>query len=200
MIRLIYSNDDNNLVKACVKGNRSAQEQFYAKFAPKMHALCRGYSKDEDTANELLQEGFIKVFKNLKQYKSDGSLEGWIRRTMINNAVDHFRRSQKFRYTQEINDFCYEENGDMAATNDVWKSLDAQDYQRITKHLPDGYRMIMNLYVVEGYTHKEIGEELGITTGTSKSQFAKAKKYLRKTIDQYVDKEFLVKYEEQFSG
>lgn len=165
-----------------------------------MHAVCRGYAKDEDTANELLQEGFIKVFKNLKQYNGKGPLEGWIRKTMVNNAVDHYRRNHHYRYNLEINDYCYEENADLAIENDVWKSLGLGDFERITREMPPGYKVILNLYIVEGYTHKEIGEELGISPGTSKSQLAKAKKYLRKIIGKYVDAEQLAIYEGQFSG
>lgn len=200
MIRLVHHKDDASLVRACVKGKRAAQEQLYARFAPKMHSVCRGYAPDEDTANELLQEGFIKVFRNIGQYNGKGALEGWIRRLMVNNAVDYLRKNHHYRFQLELNDQNLSDNEHITTENEVWKGFDADDFDRITQHLPAGYKLILNLYIVEGYTHKEIGEKLGISIGTSKSQYSKAKKYLRKTIDQYVDADLLAIYEEQFFG
>lgn len=192
-IKLVHSKEELKLVDACLKGKRKAQERLYQRFAQKMHAVCHMYTKDTDTANEILQEGFIKVFRNLKQYNKQGSLEGWIRRTMVNTAIDSYRKNHVQRHMMEFEDTFANED-DFIAKNDGLRMLDQQDYQAILSVLPKGYQTILNLSILEGYTHKEIGEMLGISEGTSKSQLSKAKRYLRKIIGRYVDEDVLEQY------
>lgn len=189
-IRLVHNNEEQKLVKACLKGKREAQAALYQRYASKMHAVCHMYTRDKCTADEILQEGFIKVFRNLKQFNQKGSLEGWIRRTIVNTAIDHYRKNHVKRHMQEFDEVVAGDT-DYHVTNEGLNNLDHIDYQVILANLPKGYQTILNLSVLEGYTHREIGEMLGISEGTSKSQLSKAKKYLRKIIAGYVDEEVL---------
>ena len=191
-IRLVHSKEESRLVADCLKGKRASQELLYKRFAAKMHGVCHMYTRDGGTADEILQEGFIKVFRNLSQFNQKGSLEGWVRRTMVNTAIDFYRKNHHQRNMLEIDEISG--NEELFARNDGLRSLENEDFQAIIQHLPQGYKTILNLAVMEGYTHKEIGEMLGISEGTSKSQLSKAKRFLRNIIDRYVDEEVLNNY------
>ncbi|MEW6468338.1 MAG: RNA polymerase sigma factor [Bacteroidota bacterium] len=165
---------DEELVSKCITGDRKYQEMLYKKYASKMFGVCLGYISDRDAAKDILQEGFIKVFTSLKNYKGEGSLEGWIRRIIINTAIDHYRvfiRDHRNLHIEEISTAAFE-----VSLPD--KILEKELLELIHK-LPEGARIIFNLYVVEGYSHNEIAEMLNITKGTSKSQFSRARVLLQ---------------------
>lgn len=190
---MIFFNE-KRIIEACLSGCRRSQERLYNRFSEKMFNVCLGYSQDFDSAQDLLQEGFIKVFQNLHKYKREGSLEGWIRRTIINKAIDEYRSNVKDReLTEFTEDIVINHNSfvDNLASN----NMDVDDFLQMIHSLPKGYRIILNLHFVEDYTHKEIAKKLGITEGTSKSQLAKAKKYIEKERYQIFDKEQLKEYE-----
>ena len=153
------------------------QEQLYARFSGKMYAVCMRYSGNADDAQDLLQEGFIKIFKNLDKYRGDGSFEGWIRRIFVNTSIEHYRKKSALQKMLDPNEVVVEDKD--------WNILDdlaERDIIKMIQQLSPGYKMVFNMHVIEGYSHKEIGEQLGINEGTSKSQLARAKMVLKRMI------------------
>lgn len=158
------------------------QEELYRRFAPKMYAVCLRYANNTDDAQDLLQEGFIKVYKNLHRFRAEGSFEGWVRRVFVNTSIEHFRKKSAQLSSVSEKEENTIEDADITALD----SLAEKDIINIVQELSPGYRTVFNLYVVEGYSHKEIGELLGISEGTSKSQLARAKSILQKKVSQYL--------------
>lgn len=170
--------NDIELAKACVKGDRKAQKELYDLHGAKMMSLCARYVNDTSTAEDILQEGFIKVFQKISQYTGKGPLGGWIRMIMINTALIHIRKEKKWMLSEEIDD-----RSDLEAKDfGVLEEMAADELMEIIQQLPTGYRTVFNLFVIEGYSHKEIGKSLGISESTSKTQFHKAKHHLRKAV------------------
>lgn len=167
----------DDLISGCIAGKRLQQKQLYELYFGKMMAVCMRYARDRDEAKDLLNEGFLKVFKNLHQYKPQRSLESWIRRIMINNAIDHYRKNKKHRNIGDI-DQVY----DHAEDEQVHANLAAAEIMKLIQKLSPSYRTVFSLYVLEGFNHKEIGEKLGISEGTSKSNLSKARGKLQKMI------------------
>lgn len=172
---------EDYILKGCQKGERKAQEMLYHQYAKKMYNVCLGYAYDEELAKDLLQEGFVKVFKNINNFKNSGSLEGWIRKIMVNNAIDYFRSNKKNRRFTDFNEESFNDEN-YVISNEGVENLYQQDFLNLIKNLPEKYRIILNLYFLEGYNHKEIAERLDINIGTSKSQLFKAKKFLKKRL------------------
>jgi RNA polymerase sigma factor (sigma-70 family) len=170
---------DETLVRECIAGNRQYQEMFYKKFCWKMMGVCMRYSKNKEEAEDFLQEGFVKVFTHLHTFKAKGSLEGWIRRIVVNTILDGMRKKSLMFKVVDI-----EEAGNEVRADDLLSEISVQDLVAMIQELAPGYRTVFNLFAVEGYTHKEIGTRLGISEGTSKSQFAMARKILREKIDE----------------
>jgi len=172
------------LIELCKKSDRRAQEQLFRHFYGKMLAVCLRYISDRDSAQEVLQEGFIKVFDNIKGYDSKGSFEGWVRRIMANCAIDAIRKVRKDTHLSDnVNDFKYIPDEDEGEDWDI-TSLKAEVAMEAIQNLSPAYKMVFNLYVLEDYTHKEIAEALGISEGTSKSNLAKAKMNLQNYLKQ----------------
>ncbi len=170
--------EETELLLGCLQRDRKMQEILYHRFSAKMYAVCLRYSKNTDDAQDLLQEGFIKVYKNLDKFRREGSFEGWIRRIFVNTSIEHFRRSIKTQLLTEIQEITIEDK--------EWNALDdlaEKDIITMVQELSPGYRQVFNMYVIEGYTHKDIGELLGISEGTSKSQLARAKAILQKMVE-----------------
>lgn len=163
-----------DLIRGCIEGNRRMQEILYQRFASKMYAVCLRYAGNADDAQDLLQEGFIKVYNNLQKFRGEGSFEGWIRRIFINTSIEHFRRKTNLRTVNETEETGIEDKSLTALDN-----LGEKDILKLIQELSPGYRTVFNLYVVEGYAHKEIASMLGISEGTSKSQLARAKNILQ---------------------
>lgn len=169
----------DQLIKKVLIGNPKAQKIFYDMFAPKMYGVALRYSRDRDEANDILQEGFVKIFGNLSTFRNEGSLEGWVRRTIINTAINFYKKNAKHHHQTDMEMVMIFEENDMVSVID---QMSANELLQKISELPDGYRTVFNLNVIEGYTHKEIGEMLDISENTSKSQLARAKSYLQKRI------------------
>ena len=164
------------------------QEELYRRFSPRMYAVCLRYAGNPEEAEDILQEGFIKIFKKLGSFRSEGSFEGWIRRIFVNTAIEHFRRK---RYLQPVTE--KEENTVEGSYLSVLDNLAERDIIELIQQLSPGYRTVFNMYVVEGYTHKEIGDMLGISEGTSKSQLSRAKVILQQMVKKYLEEKELEK-------
>lgn len=171
---------DDKIIEGCISGKRLAQNQLYQKYSPGMLGVCLRYSKNLAEAEDILQEGFIKVFKNIKNFRKEGSFEGWIRRIMINSAITHINKNKiSFKEIDEDKMELPEEGN----TNEVYAPVDKEVLLNLIQNMPGGYKVVMNLYVFEGYSHKEISEMLEITESTSKSQLFKARKYLKNKLE-----------------
>src|SRR6056297_2093151 len=171
--RELYS--DTELVQGCKNNDRKYQELLYRKYAKKMYGICLSYARDRSMAQDMLQDGFIKVFKKIDTFKEQGSLEGWIRRIITNTALDHLRKKSKLYEFIDDNKEVEEERMD----NSILENINADGIFSMIKQLPEGAKAVFNLYAVEGYSHKEIAEKLEITEGTSKSQFKRARSLLK---------------------
>lgn len=171
-----------DLIKGCIEGNRRMQEMLYNKFAPKMYAVCLRYAGNTNDAQDLLQEGFIKVYNNLQKFRGEGSFEGWIRRIFVNTSIEHFRKKNKLRTVADPEEKNIEDTSLTALDN-----LGEKDILQLIQELSPGYRTVFNLYVVEGFAHKEIAEMLGISEGTSKSQLARAKNILQDKVRNHLE-------------
>ena len=171
--------DDFKLVSECLKGNSKAQKALFERFAPKMYAVCLRYMKREEAAKDVLQDGMIKVFLKLGDFKNEGVLEGWIRRVMVNTCLDQLRKDLKFQTDVQLGDVEYKlENKEFTV-----ETLMADDLLKLVNAMPEGYKVVFNLFAIEGYSHKEIADTLGISENTSKSQYLRAIAYLRDRIE-----------------
>ena len=166
---------EQQLIEKCKKGERKSQLGLYKFFAAKMMGACRRYTKSTEEAEEILSNGFIKVFKNINQYQGKGSFEGWIRKIMVNEAINYIRYKKNL-FVETSNDWLE------ASHQDLTEQTDAQEILGIIDELPVGYKTVFNLYAIEGYPHKEIAQLLGISEGTSKSQLSKARGLLQQRI------------------
>lgn len=169
---------DIDLVKECVLGNRYYQEVLYKKYSQKMYNLCLAYTNSHDDAKDVMQEGFVKAFTSLQQYQGNGSLEGWVRKIIVNTAIDYYRKKSK-----EIKNVNIEDVHHLSYDVSVLDALNAKHLIYLIQKLPEGANLIFNLYVVEGYSHEEIAKKLNISIGTSKSQLSRAKSLLIKYIE-----------------
>lgn len=170
---------DTELLKGCLRNDRKYQELLYKKYARTMYGICLSYAKDRSSAQDILQDGFVKVFEKLKTYQSEGSLEGWIRRIISNTAVDYYRKRSTLNKFIEFDP----EPSDLKGQNNISDSLHTKDILEQVRKLPDGAQVIFNLYAVEGFSHKEISEKLQISEGTSKSQVNRARTLLQKLLN-----------------
>ncbi|HWB64357.1 MAG TPA: RNA polymerase sigma factor, partial [Chitinophagales bacterium] len=168
---------ESEIIQGCIGGDRKFQQKLYDTFSPKMFSVCLRYANDYNAAQDLLQEGFVKVFRNIEKFRSEGSFEGWVRRIFVNTAIEHYRKQVNMYALHETEVKYYEFYEDNAL-----ETLKHQDILKMVQRLSDGYRTVFNLYVIEGYSHKEIGDMLGISEGTSKSQLARARYLLQKMI------------------
>ena len=159
------------------------QYELYQRFAPKMYGVCLRYAGKAEEAEDILQEGFIKVFNKIGSFRSEGSFEGWIRRIFVNTAIEHFRKKT---YLQPITET--EENTVEGKYLSVLDELAEKDIIQLVQQLSPGYRTVFNMYVVEGYTHKQIAEQLGISEGTSKSQLSRAKLILQDLVRTHIER------------
>jgi len=164
--------DEHTTIRMAIDQNRFAQQQIYTKYSSKMLSVCRQYIKDLQLAEDVMITAFMKVFTNLKNFEHKGSFEGWIRRIMINESISYIRVKKQVKFIED--ETFFEER-----YNDIEGKFSMDDIQFLIDGLPDGYRMVFNLYVIEGYKHHEIGELLGISEGTSKSQLMHARRMLQ---------------------
>ncbi|MFP3861065.1 MAG: RNA polymerase sigma factor [Bacteroidales bacterium] len=177
------SHDLTNIVKACKKGDKKSQKLLYDIFSPRLYGLCLRYSSDEHEAKDLLQEGFIKIFSKLNQYKNQGSLEGWMKRIVINTAMENFRKSNNLILRHSD---IHLENTHVKYEH-VLEELNSKDLLRMIQSLSPQYRAVFNLYAIEGYNHQEIAHKLNISEGTSKSNLSRAREMLKKKINKDIN-------------
>ena len=170
----------DKIVERCKKGDRKAGEQLYNLFSAKMFAICIQYSKSREEAEDNLQDGFIKILESIGQYTGKGSFEGWMKRIFINTALDKYRKNRSLQVVEEVPDVVDE--GDV----DDNLNIPANVLFEFVNQLPENYRLLFNLYVMENMQHKEIAAMLGISDGTSKSNLARAKDILKKKINAYL--------------
>jgi RNA polymerase sigma factor (sigma-70 family) len=173
--------DNYVLVKDCLKGRPAAQRQLYQQFAGNMLAVCYRYTKSLADAEDVMQEGFVKVFLNLHQYSFKGELGGWIRRIMVTTAINSLKKNARYQ-----TDLLFSDEHLHVASNDHHPEvkMEAKELADLIRQLPTGYQTIFNLYAVEGYSHVEIGKILGIQESTSRSQYARARALLIQWIEQ----------------
>lgn len=173
--------NEEQLIKKCLERDTLAQKQLFEFYSRRMMGVCLRYAQDGEEAQDVLQMGFIKVFEKLDTFNLEGSLEGWIRKIIVNTALDTIRKNKKFMNDVEMDKVDYQlENHNENAV----ESLSAQDLLKVIQEMPPGFRTVFNMYVIEGYSHKEIAEELNISVNTSKSQFSRARAYLQKILIQ----------------
>lgn len=177
------SYNERDLIEGCIRGDRKMQRELYERFAPKMYGVCLRYAGNAEEAEDILQEGFIKVFRKIASYRGEGSFEGWIRRIFVNTAIEYYRKKI---YLQPITE--HEENTVEGKYLSVLDNLAEKDIIKLVQQLSPGYRTVFNMYVVEGYTHKQIADLLGISEGTSKSQLSRAKQILQEMVQTYIEK------------
>ena len=171
------------IIEGCVKGDSKCQQVVYQKFYGKMLGACMRYSKDREEARDILQDGFLKVFTNMKSYSGAGSFEGWIRKVIINTALDYIRKNKKL--IQYANSDYVEENAEEIKEEDDpndYQGINTEEIMKAVQQLPTAYRTAFNMFVVDGFSHQEIAEQLGINIGTSKSNLSKAKMQLKRAL------------------
>lgn len=172
-----FNKAENETILLAIENNRSAQQSIYSKFSPKMLSVCRQYTKDLQQAEDVMITAFMKVFTNLKKFKHEGSFEGWIRRIMINECISYIRVKKKVSFIEDSPDGSYEKS-----FNNIESQFSVEELQFLIDCLPDGYKLVFNLYAIEGYKHQEIAAMLGINEGTSKSQLSHARKLLQSNV------------------
>ncbi|MDH6357176.1 sigma-70 family RNA polymerase sigma factor [Parabacteroides sp. PF5-9] len=170
---------EQQLIEGCRKGNRNAQKELYDTYSRKMMGVCLRYVNDRETARDLLQDGFVKVFTSIHSYSGNGSFEGWMRKIFVNCALEYLRKSDVLR---DATDLEYSTELVQPASSAI-SDISAKELLKLVQELPDGFRMVFNLFAIEGYSHKEIGEMLHITESTSRSQFTRAKQLLQRKIN-----------------
>jgi len=170
--------EEQELIKRCVKKDIRAQRQLYDKYAPLMMSVCMRYVGNRETAEDVLQDGFIKLFAKINTYTGAGSFIGWMRRIFANTALEHLRRNDVFKFSTDINEAFYIESKDESAID----KISAEELMQCISELPQGFRTVFNMFAIEGYSHSEIAEQLGIQEGTSRSQYARARGILQQKI------------------
>jgi RNA polymerase sigma factor (sigma-70 family) len=167
-----------DLIQKCRAGERKAQELLYKQFASKMLGVCMRYATDRMEAEDMLQNGFIRVFQKISDFRGEGSFEGWVRRIMVHCSIEHYRKHHKMLQMVDMESEGIEQSVNPVAV----ANLDAKDLMVLIQRLSPGYRMVFNLYAIEGYSHREIGEIMGISEGASKSQLSRARTVLKEQI------------------
>ena len=169
---------DEQIVQGCIAGEALYQRQLYTKFQAKMLGVCIRYVKNKEEAQDILQDGFIQIFNKIDTFQGKGSLEGWIRKIMVNTALQHIRKNKAISHHESIDGL--EEK--ISSQEFILETIAANDILKFIHQLPMGYRTVFNLYAIEGYSHKEIAKQLNISVNTSFSQFSRAKTLLQKLI------------------
>ena len=170
---------EKQLIKRCCQHDRTAQQKLYEMYASKMQGVCLRYVSDREVAQDLMHDGFITVFSKIGDFRGEGSFEGWMRRIFVNTALGYIRRHKTLQYSVPVDEL----GGQLEAdTVSALEKMEARELMRCIESLPDGYRLVLNLFAIEGYSHKEIACMLEINEGTSRSQYARAKLYLQKLL------------------
>lgn len=171
---------EKQLIKYCLKGDSKAQRLLFDRYAPVLMAICLRYCKNVQMAEDVLQEGFVKIYTKLKDYSGGGSFEGWMKRIMVNTALDELRKDKKNGMSQDIDEVGFY----LVDESFILEGIAAADLLELIQHMPDGYRVVFNLFAIEGYSHKEIAEMLDVSENTSKSQYLRGRSYLKKKLEE----------------
>lgn len=169
---------DRQLIEDCIKGDRASQKVLYDRLAPRMYPLCIRYVGDRTLAEDILQDGFITLFTRLDSYKGDGSFEGWARRIFVTTALMNLRKKDALKISDELETA----RGMKAETVSQMQNIGYKELMKLVMSLPTGFRTVFNMYAIEGYSHKEIAQMLGITETTSRTQFSRARAWLQTKI------------------
>lgn len=175
----MHLTDEKKLISACISNNRDAQRELYNRYAPLMMSVARRYVGDYDIAQDVLQDAFIKVFTSLRSFSGKGSLDNWIRRIVVNSALEYLRSKDILHECIDIEDIA----SSVIANDSVIDEISTEELLNIISSLPSGFRTVFNMFAIEGYTHKEIAQHLNITESTSRSQFNRAKALIRKKLE-----------------
>lgn len=173
----IYRAKEEDLVRGCKRGDRHAQQRLFDLYSGRMYGVCSRYVRNSMQAEDILVMGFTKVFEKISQFKGEGSFEGWVRRVMVNESLSYLRKTRAMVVETDLEKAEREPDYDQLADQ-----LEAEDLLKMIETLPPGYRIVFNMYAIDGYSHKEIATELGITENTSKSQLSRARSYLQKLL------------------
>jgi len=182
---------EEKIIRGCKAGKRSAYSLLYKTYASTMFGICARYSKNRAEAEDVLQEGFIKVFSNIGKFRSEGSFEGWMKRIMVNTAINNYQKNQKLVNQQNYEDMeSVGELMELSVNQNQQEEVlySKEEMQNAVLSLPEGYKVVFNLYAMEGCTHKEIAEMLNISESTSKTQLFKARKYIIKVLNKNKEK------------
>ena len=188
---------EESILKGCKEGKRSAQKQLYDQYVSVMFAICLRYAKSQDEAEDLLQEGFLKVFQSINSFRQQGSLEGWIKRIMVNHALNHYKKTRKSLFFEDVDEINELEILDRDEENELTEPIQPEKLLEFIQSLPEGYKMVFNLYVFENYGHKEIAATLNISENTSKRQLMKARRHLQKKVHDFLPKQDKVLVDEK---
>lgn len=171
-----------NIINGCLKGSRRDQELLYRRHAAKLYGVCQQYSGNDEEARDILQDGFIKIFENLVHYKYEGSFEGWVRRIMVNTALEKYRSKHNLYRVDDIDKI---PEPDAYPDSEDYAGLETADLLEIIRELPPKYRMVFNLFAIEGYSHNEISQMVNISEGTSKSNLSRARAILQRRVGSF---------------
>jgi len=174
--------EEIQLIKKCKKNNRNAQKYLYDTYSPVLFGICIRYSDNINDAEDILQEGFIKIFSYINNFEGKGSFEGWLKRIMVNTAITFYHKNLKHRYHADIGEV---QEVDFKYSNFSESDFTQEELLNVIKKIPQGYKTVFNMYAIEGYKHKEIAEILGIDVNTSKSQYHRAKKAIQERLKNY---------------
>ena len=180
--------DELRMIAGCKNRDREAQRALYNEYSRKMYAICLRYMSDEDSAKDLLQDGFIKIFSSIESFQGKGSFEGWIKRIFVNLALETIRKQKNIFSCPDDMQVLPDVVDD--TTDDEMYKISETELLRMIKELPKGYSTIFNLYAVEDLSHKEIADMLGINEGTSRSQYVRARKILQEKVKQYIKENY----------
>jgi RNA polymerase sigma factor (sigma-70 family) len=179
---------EHEILQECIKGNPAAQSKLFKTFANKMLGVCLRYCNSVDDAKDVMQEGFVKVFTMLPKFQEKSSLSTWITRIMMNTAIDHFRKNKKLQFTESFDKYSNEEFDHADVPEVENETISTTVLMELIQKLPNGYRMVFNMYVIDEMSHKDIAASLGISEGTSKSQLARARKQLQVWVTEIQEK------------
>lgn len=172
--------NEDDMLRGCKANEEQAQKCLFERYSRIMTGVCMRYADSYEEAQDIVQDGFIKVFMKIEMFTGKGSLEGWIRRIMVNTSLDYLRSIKNMRFTVAVEDV----QSKLSVSQKIVGELQAEDLLRIVQSLPKGYRTVFNMYAIEGYSHKEIGKELNVSENTSKSQYSRARSILQKKLEE----------------
>lgn len=171
--------DEQELIQGCIAARPKAQKALFDIYAPKLYVVCLRYLKDQMRAQDVLQDTFVKIFAHIGNYKSEGAFEGWLKRIAVNTCLDQLRKDKKLLTDVSLDDVSHK----LAHQDYSAEKLMADDLLKLVQALPDGYRTVFNLFAIEGYSHQEIAQQLSISESTSKTQYLRARAYLKDRIE-----------------